>query len=54
MKILGERAFNPYVENVGELQMAKVKDAFAKAEIKYRVGGAKASSAGPVKKVSTC
>lgn len=56
MKILGERAFNPYIENVGELQMAKVKDAFAKAEIKYR-GGAKgpapksAPSAAPAKKV---
>ncbi|KAL7422401.1 hypothetical protein Q5752_003047 [Cryptotrichosporon argae] len=42
MKILGERAFNPYVENVAELQMAKVKDAFARAEIKYRPGGVKA------------
>ena len=40
MKLLGERAFNPYVEGVGELQMAKVKDAFGKAEIRYRAGGA--------------
>ncbi|OCF32654.1 microtubule Associated protein [Kwoniella heveanensis BCC8398] len=41
MKVLGERAFNPYIEGVGELQMAKVKDAFSRAEIKYKVGGAK-------------
>lgn len=41
MKILGERAFNPYVENVPELQLAKVKDAFGRAEIKYRPGGMK-------------
>jgi len=41
MKILGERAFNPYIEKVGEIQMTKVKDAFEKAEIKYKVGGAK-------------
>ncbi|WWC63568.1 uncharacterized protein I303_106172 [Kwoniella dejecticola CBS 10117] len=40
MKILGERVFNPFIEGVGELQMAKVKDAFARAEIKYRAGGA--------------
>ncbi|WRT68653.1 uncharacterized protein IL334_005632 [Kwoniella shivajii] len=39
MKILGERAFNPYIEGVGELQMAKVKDAFGRAEIRYKVGG---------------
>ncbi|WVQ71997.1 hypothetical protein IAR50_001541 [Cryptococcus sp. DSM 104548] len=41
MKILGERAFNPYIEGVQELQMAKVKDAFGRAEIKYKVGGPK-------------
>ncbi|KAL1407788.1 hypothetical protein Q8F55_007223 [Vanrija albida] len=41
MKILGERAFNPFIENVPELQMAKVKDAFGRAEIKYKVGGVK-------------
>ena len=61
MKILGERAFNPYIENVGELQMTKVKDAFAKAEIKYKAAGAKpaprpTTAGGPkptmVKKVS--
>ena len=50
MKIMGERAFNPYIEHVGELQMAKVKDAFAKAEIKYRAGGAKATGTKPVAK----
>lgn len=44
MKILGERAFNPYVEGVNELQMGKVKEAFGKAEIKYRAGGAKAAA----------
>jgi cytoskeleton-associated protein 5 len=53
MKILGERTFNPFIENVGELQMAKVKDAFAKAEIRYKAGGAKPSQpGGGVKKVS--
>lgn len=41
MKILGERAFNPYVENIPEIQMTKIKEAFATAEIKYRPGGAK-------------
>ncbi|KAK8854575.1 hypothetical protein IAR55_003314 [Kwoniella newhampshirensis] len=39
MKILGERVFNPFIEGVGELQMAKVKDAFGRAEIKYKAGG---------------
>lgn len=45
MKILGERAFNPYVENIPEIQMTKVKEAFATAEIKYRPGGAKKPAA---------
>jgi cytoskeleton-associated protein 5 len=59
MKILGERTFNPYVEKVPELQMAKVKDAFGRAEIKYKAGGkaaapkAAASASAPVKKVSS-
>jgi cytoskeleton-associated protein 5 len=44
MKILGERAFNPYIEGVAEIQMAKVKDAFARAEIKYKAGGGKPAS----------
>ncbi|WVQ79695.1 hypothetical protein IAT38_001795 [Cryptococcus sp. DSM 104549] len=39
MKILGERAFNPYIEGVQELQMGKVKDAFGRAEIRYKAGG---------------
>lgn len=47
MKIMGERAFNPYVEGVAELQMGKVKDAFARAEVKFR-GGAK----GPASKAA--
>lgn len=47
MKILGERAFNPYVENIQEIQMAKVKDAFGRAQIKYRPGGTKKPAAGP-------
>ena len=45
MKILGERAFNPYIENVPEIQLAKVKDAFGRAEIKYKVGGPKKAPA---------
>lgn len=59
MKILGERTFNPYIEKVPELQMAKVKDAFARAEIKYKAGGGKAAPApkppvgAPAKKVSS-
>ena len=59
MRILGERAFNPYIEGVGDLQMAKVKDAFSKAEIRYRQGGAAKApgtlakpAAASVKKVS--
>jgi cytoskeleton-associated protein 5 len=47
MKLLGERTFNPYIENVAELQMTKVKDAFEKAEIKYKAGGAKAPAKAP-------
>ena len=43
MKLLGERAFNPYIEKVGEIQMTKVKDAFEKAEIKYKTGGTKSA-----------
>jgi len=59
MKILGERTFNPYIEKVPELQMAKVKDAFGRAEIKYKAGGkapavkAPAAASAPAKKVST-
>jgi cytoskeleton-associated protein 5 len=59
MKILGERTFNPYIEKVPELQMAKVKDAFGRAEIKYKAGGkapapkAAASASAPAKKVSS-
>lgn len=59
MKILGERAFNPYVEGVGDIQMGKVKDAFARAEINYRAGGAKpapvaASKAAPAAAKKVC
>lgn len=56
MKILGERVFNPYIEGVGDIQMGKVKDAFARAEIKYRAGGAKPApkpSAGAGKPAAT-
>jgi cytoskeleton-associated protein 5 len=56
MKIMGERAFNPYIEKVGDLQMIKVKDAFEKADIKYKAGGARPAvakvAAGVTKKVS--
>ena len=51
MKILGERLFNPFLEGVGDLQMAKVKDAFEKEEIRYRAGGAK-SAPGPAPKAA--
>jgi cytoskeleton-associated protein 5 len=50
MKLIGERAFNPYIEGVGEIQMTKVKDAFGKAEIKYRAGGAAKPVAKPAAK----
>ena len=56
MKLLGERTFNPYIENVAELQMTKVKDAFGKAEVRYKAGGAKApvkAAAPAAKKVSS-
>lgn len=45
MKILGERAFNPYVESIPEIQMNKIKDAFATAEIRYKPGGARKAPA---------
>lgn len=40
MKILGERAMNPYTEGVAELQMAKVKEALERVEVKYKAGAA--------------
>ena len=42
MKILGERAMNPYTEGVAELQMAKVKEALERVEVKYKAGSAAA------------
>nr|XP_019011711.1 microtubule Associated protein [Kwoniella pini CBS 10737]OCF50492.1 microtubule Associated protein [Kwoniella pini CBS 10737] len=53
MKILGERVFNPFIEGVGELQMAKVKDAFGRAEIKYKAGGAPKAAPKPVGSAKT-
>lgn len=52
MKILGERAFNPYIESVPEIQLAKVKDAFGRAVIQYRPGGVKKPAAKPAAKAS--
>ncbi|KAJ9121720.1 hypothetical protein QFC22_002341 [Naganishia vaughanmartiniae] len=48
MKIFGERAMNPYLEGVSEIQQGKIKEAFEKAEVKCKGGAAK-----PTKSAST-
>lgn len=45
MKIFGERALNPFMENVNDLQRAKVTDAMEKAEVKCKPGGAASAPA---------
>lgn len=41
MKIFGERAMNPYLEGVSEIQQGKIKESFEKAEVKCKGGQAK-------------
>lgn len=41
MKIFGERAMNPYLEGVSEIQQGKIKESFEKAEVKCKGGAAK-------------
>jgi hypothetical protein len=40
MKIVGERAMNPYLEPLEDLRKVKVKEAFEKAVVKCKVGAA--------------
>jgi cytoskeleton-associated protein 5 len=40
MKIVGERAMNPYLEPLEDLRKVKVKEAFDKAVVKCKVGAA--------------
>lgn len=47
MKIVGERAMNPVLEPLDDLRKAKVKEAFDKAVVKCKVGGAPAPRAPP-------
>lgn len=48
MKIFGERAMNPYLEGVSEIQQGKIKESFEKAEVKCKGGHAKpAAKAAP-------
>jgi cytoskeleton-associated protein 5 len=39
MKIIGERALNPFMEGVDDLKKAKVKEAFEAATIKCKIAG---------------
>lgn len=47
MKIFGERAMNPYLEGVSEIQQGKIKEAFEKAEVKCKGGQAKPATKAP-------
>ena len=40
MKIVGERAMNPVLEPLDDIKKTKVKEAFDKAVVKCKVGGA--------------
>lgn len=40
MKIFGERAMNPYLEGVSEIQQGKIKESFEKADVKCKGGQA--------------
>ncbi|CED83658.1 Microtubule-associated protein [Phaffia rhodozyma] len=46
MKILGERAFGPVLETLDDSRKTKVKEAFEKAQIKFKVGGMPAKGSG--------
>ncbi len=40
MKILGERAMNPFLESVDDIKKAKIKEAYEKATVKCKIGSA--------------
>lgn len=52
MKIFGERAMNPYLEGVSEIQQGKIKESFEKAEVKCKGGQAKPTSKAPPTRVA--
>lgn len=52
MKIFGERAMNPYLEGVSEIQQGKIKEAFEKAEVKCKGGQAKPTAKAPPPRVA--
>lgn len=52
MKIFGERAMNPYLEGVSEIQQGKIKEAFEKAEVKCKGGQAKPVNKAPPSRVA--
>ncbi|KAF8326346.1 armadillo-type protein [Cantharellus anzutake] len=39
MKILGERAMNPFLEPVDDIKKAKIKEAYEKTTVKCKIGG---------------
>lgn len=47
MKIFGERAMNPYLEGVSEIQQGKIKESFEKADVKCKGGQAKPAVKAP-------
>ncbi|KAJ9096595.1 hypothetical protein QFC19_007128 [Naganishia cerealis] len=49
MKIFGDRAMNPYMEGVSEIQAAKIKESCEKAEVKCKGGTAKPTKPVPSK-----
>ncbi|CAG8520285.1 7962_t:CDS:10 [Acaulospora colombiana] len=53
MKVIGEKAMNPYIENLDDIRKGKIKEFFDKAEVKVKVTAAKkpppASAAAPPK-----
>ncbi|KAI5453121.1 hypothetical protein NCC49_006149 [Naganishia albida] len=53
MKIFGERAMNPYLEGVSEIQQGKIKESFEKAEVKCKGGQAKPAAKPAAKAASS-
>jgi cytoskeleton-associated protein 5 len=53
MKLVGERAFGPFLEGMDDIRKAKVKDAFEKAEVKCKVRAAPAAAPPPVRQTGT-
>ena len=40
MRILGERAMNPFLEPVDDIKKAKIKEAYEKATVRCKIGSA--------------